>query len=65
LNPAKKELIKRIRQSLNLSEGDASDEDILACFGNTTLADRVRFDIADEKLQQVLKNQYYSKPRQA
>jgi hypothetical protein len=64
LNQKKKEFVKRIRQSLNLSEVDASDKDILECFGNTTLSDSIRFDIAGEKLQQVLENQYYSKPFQ-
>jgi hypothetical protein len=65
LNAKKKEFIKRIRQRLNLLEVDASDKDILGCFENTTLADSIRFDIADEKLQQVLENQYYSKSFQA
>jgi hypothetical protein len=52
LSPKKKELVKRIRQSLNLSEIDASDKDLLECFGNTTLADGIRFAITGEKLQQ-------------
>ena len=60
----KKELVKRIRQSLNLSEVDASDKDLLECFGNTTLAENIRFTIAGEELQQMLKNQYFSKPHQ-
>ena len=64
MNQKKKEFVKRIRQSLNLSEVDASDKDILECFGNTTLSDSIRLDIAGEKLQQVLENQYYSKPFQ-
>ena len=50
MNPKKKEFIRRIRKSLNLSEVDASDKDILECFENTTLADSIRFDLADEKL---------------
>jgi len=65
LKPKKKELVKRIRQSLNLSEVDASDKDLLECFGNTALAENIRFTIAGEKLQQMLKNQYFSKPHQA
>lgn len=65
LNPKKKELIRRIRQKLHLSEVDASDKDLLECFGNTTLADSIRFAIAGEKLQQTLQNQYYSKPFRA
>lgn len=64
MSPKKKEFVKRIRQRLNLSEVDASDKDLLECFGNTTLADNIRFDIAGEKLQQILENQYYSKPSQ-
>ena len=65
MNSKKKELIKRIRQSLNLSEVDASDKDLLEYFGNTTLAESIRFGIAGEKLQQILQNQYYSKPFRA
>jgi hypothetical protein len=65
LNQKKKELIRRIRQRLNLSEVDASDKDLLECFGNTTLAESIRFAIAGEKLQQILQNQYYSKPFRA
>jgi hypothetical protein len=61
LNPKKKEFVKRIRQSLNLSEVDASDKDLLECFGNTTLADSIRVDIAGEKLQRVLEKQVHSK----
>jgi hypothetical protein len=34
----KKELVKCLRQYLNLSEGDASDKDLLECFGNATLS---------------------------
>jgi len=49
LNPKKKELIKRLRQSLKLSEVDASDKDLLECFGNTTLVDSIRSAIASEK----------------
>ena len=64
MNPEKKEFIDRIRQRLNLSEVDASDKDLLDCFGDTTLADSIRFDIAGEKLQQVLEKKYYSKPFQ-
>ena len=64
MSQKKKEFVKRIRQHLNLSEVDASDKDLLECFGNTTLADSIRFDIAGEKLQQILENQYYSKPSQ-
>lgn len=64
MNSKKKEFIKRIRQSLNLSEVDASDKDLLECFGNTTLADSIRVDITGEKLQQVLENEYHSKPSQ-
>jgi len=52
LSPKNKELVKRIRQSLNLSEVDASDKDLLECFGNTTLADGIRFAITGEKLRQ-------------
>ena len=52
MRPKKKELVKRIRQSLNLSEVDASDKDLLECFGNTTLADSIRFAITSEELQQ-------------
>jgi hypothetical protein len=59
LNSKKKELVKRIRQSLNLSEVDASDKDLLECFGNTPLADSSRFDITGEKLRRDLKNHYY------
>jgi len=65
LSPKKKELVKRIRQSLNLSEVDASDKDLLECFGNTTLAESVRFAIDGKKLRQNLKNLFYSKPFQA
>ena len=65
MSPKKKELVKRIRQSLNLSEVDASDKDLLECFGNTTLAESVRFVIDGEKLRQNLKNLFYSKPFQA
>jgi len=65
LNPTKKEFVKRIRQKLDLSEVDASDKDILDCFENTTMADDIRFDIADEKVQEVLEKQYYYNPRQA
>ena len=64
MNSKKKEFIKRIRQSLNLSEVDASDKDLLECFGNTTLADSIRVDITGEKLQQVLENEYHFKPSQ-
>jgi hypothetical protein len=64
MNSKKKEFIKRIRQSLNLSEVDASDKDLLECFGNTTLADSIPVDIAGEKLQQVLENEYHPKPFQ-
>ena len=60
LRPKNKELVKRIRQSLNLSEVDASDKDLLECFENTTLADSIRFAIDGEKLEQDLKNNYYS-----
>ena len=52
MRPKKKELVKRIRQSLNLSEVDASDKDLLECFGNTTLADSIRFAITSEELRQ-------------
>ena len=62
MNPKNKEFVKRIRQRLNLSEVDASDKDILDCFGNTNMPYSNFSDIADEKLQQVLENQYYSKP---
>ena len=65
MKPTKKELVKRIRQSLNLSEVDASDKDLLECFGNTTLAENIRFTMAGEKLQQTLENQFFSKPHQA
>jgi len=65
LKPKKKELVKRIRQSLNLSEVEASDKDLLECFGNTPLAENIRFTIAGEKLQQTLKNQFFSRPHQA
>lgn len=58
MGPKKKELVKRIRQSLKLSELDASDKDLLECFGNTTLADSIRTAITGEKLQQDLKNHY-------
>ena len=64
MNPKKKEFVKRIRQRLNLSELDASGKDLLECFGNTALADSIRFDIAGEKLQQTLENKYFSKPSQ-
>ncbi len=52
MSPKKKELVQRIRQSLNLSEVDASDKDLLECFGNTTLADSIRFAITGEELRQ-------------
>ena len=65
MKPTKKELVKRIRQSLNLSEADASDKDLLECFGNTTLAENIRFTMAGEKLQQTLENQFFNKPHQA
>ncbi len=45
---------------MNLSEVDASDKDLLECFENTTLADSIRFAIDGEKLEQDLKNNYYS-----
>ena len=38
LKPKKKELIKRLRKYLNLSERDASDKDLLECFGHTSLS---------------------------
>lgn len=60
----KKELVKRMRQRLNLSETEASDKDLLECFGDTALAENIRFTIAGEKLQQMLKNQFFSKPHQ-
>jgi hypothetical protein len=60
LNPKNREFVKRIRQELKLSEVDASDKDILDCFGNTNRAYRIFSDIADEKLKQVLGNKYYS-----
>ena len=62
MSPKKKELIKRIRHTLNLSEVDASDQDLLECFGDTTLADSIRSAIDSDNLQQTLKNQYYSQP---
>ena len=62
MSPKKKELIKRIRHSLNLSEVDASDQDLLECFGDTALADSIRAAIDSDNLQQALKNQYYSQP---
>ena len=34
----KKELVKYLRQYLNLSERDASDKDLLECFGHTNLS---------------------------
>ena len=52
MRPKNKELVKRIRQSLNLSEVDASDKDLLECFGNTNLADSIRFAITGEELRQ-------------
>ena len=60
MSPKKKELVKRIRQYLKSSEADASDKDLLGCFGNTTLADSIRLAIKSEKLQQDLKKLYYS-----
>ena len=65
LKPKKKELVKHIRQSLNLSEVDATDKDLLECFGNTTLAESCRWAIAGEKLRQDLKKHFDLKPFQA
>ena len=64
MKPDMKELVNRIRQSLNVSELDATDKDLLECFGDTALAEDLRFTIAGEKLQQTIKNQYFSKPHQ-
>lgn len=60
MSPKKKELIKRIRQNLDLSEADASDQDLLECFGDTLLADNIRSAIDSDNLQEALKNHYYS-----
>ena len=65
MSPKKKEFVKHIRQSLNLSEVDATDKDLLECFGNTTLAESFRLAIAGEKLRQDLKKHFYLKPFQA